>query len=313
MIVIEGENSLHLSGQAWLVEDKREIAWAAPHVIPNAMHAWVLGKFVGTGTPNDNGHIFDVDELRVAKDSVIYTPMNMLHSPHDIMGAFIANELVYPTGETDTEETLPYLDTLGVFWKYYFPDAFKVMESAHAKGQLAFSMEAIPESVTCAATNGCGETFPYMGRVHESYCAHLQESTPLKKLNKPHFLAGAIVVPPAKPAWKAATVSELTAEAAYDQVAKEMPHLDAPQWESMMNSLLIAAFPPKGDKPDSKSSQKMMRTKPHAYDASGKPGTPCEVCGLPANAAIHQAKKPTAKSVMQDPVISRIVRQATRG
>lgn len=241
MIVTEGDNYLQLAGQAWLVEEGREIAWAEPHVIKNPYHAYVLGKFVGTGTPNDNGHLFDITELKTAQSTVTYTPMNMLHSPHDIQGSFIASEIVYPTGEAGTTETEPYLEALGVYWKYYFPEEFKVIQAAHNKGLLAFSMECLPESVTCAASDGCGKTFTYAGRTNDTYCDHLNGETPLKKLNNPHFLAGALVVPPAKPAWKSAKVSELSTrfvENVYNEVAEEFPHLSPKEWEMVMSQLI---------------------------------------------------------------------------
>lgn len=322
MIIVEGPNSVHIAAPAALVTEDRELAWAEPHVIKNPAFAWVLGKYVSTGNPNDNGHIFDLDELRASRESVVYAPMNMLHAPQSIMGTFVANELVYPTG-TNQEgaavvETTPYLEALAVFWKFYFPEAYETVRMAHNEGSLAWSMECIPETVTCAG--GCDNTYPYMGRQDASYCDHLNAPGALKKLNKPHFTAGALVVPPARPAWKNASVTELSvqvrqqleaADALYTATAAEFPNLTSAQWESMMGELLIAAGNPfkkggDGKKDDGK------KVGPHAYVPVNKfiPNAVCKVCGQKPNAPIHNAKK-DAKAVL-DPVLAAIAAEAAR-
>lgn len=312
MIVVEGQHSVHIAAPASLVTEDRELAWAEPYVQKNPAFAWVLGKYVTTGTANDNGHIFDLAELRDARKSVIYAPMNMLHAPHQIMGAYVANELVYPVGgvqERPAEaaavaEMNPYLEALAVFWKYYFPNAYKAVEAAHAQGALAWSMECIPESVTCAG--GCTSTFPYKGRMDDSYCEHLNQPQALKKLNRPHFTAGALVIPPARPAWRNASVTELStfvrqeleaADVAYAQTAAEFPHLSAKEWEAIMGELLQAAgnpFKKGGDNPFKKGDDKKggpeKKAGPHAY-AGRFPGGPCKVCGKPEKSPLHGKEK----------------------
>lgn len=306
MIIVEGQHSIHIAAPASLVTEDRELAWAEPFVIKNPAFAWVLGKFVGTGAANLNGHIFDAQELAVARSSVVHAPMNMLHSPHQIMGTYVANELVYPTGggpESAAAEVHPYLEALAVFWKFYFPEAYRAVEAAHKQGTLAWSMECVPESVTCAG--GCDQTFAYMGRQDPSYCDHLNKPAAPKRLNKPHFTAGALVIPPASPAWKNATVTELStfvrqeleaASGVYEQTEAEFPHLDAAQWTSLMGELLIAAGNPfaKGG-PAKKSAPKG----PHAY-APRFPGSdkaPCKVCGKPGGDALH---KKSAKDLLEE-------------
>lgn len=248
MILVEGPRSVHVASAASLVEEGRELAWAEKHVIHNPAFAWVLGKYVGTNTPNDNGHIFDADDLRVTKDSLVHAPMNMLHVPHKIMGVFVANELVYPV-ESAATESYPDLEALAAFWKYYFQNDFALVKKAHEEGTLAWSMEAVPQTVTCAQEE-CGNTYPYDGRTSPTYCAHLQQPQARKKLNKPHFTAGALVVPPARPAWKGANVTELSsliknsveaAQTVYDQTKAEFPEMDTSQHEALMLQLMAMA------------------------------------------------------------------------
>ncbi len=312
MIVVEGRNSVHIAGPAHLVETDRELAWAEPHVIKNPLYAWVLGKYVETGRPNDNGHIFDLDELRTAKDSVLHAPMNMLHVPHQIMGTFVANEIVYPTGEGAAVGggDPPYLEALAVFWKYYFEEAYELVRMAHNEGSLAWSMECIPESVTCAG--GCDSTFAYAGRQSDTYCDHLNMPAAKKKLNKPQYSAGALVVPPALPAWKNAKVTELSTvltkeldrmAAVEEQVSQEFPHLPAEKWEQMMSALVAAATAPVATEPDLAAARDLGRSlaaemKPHAYmsPAPGKDFLPCKVCKKPKAAHKGAPAKAPAKS-----------------
>lgn len=69
-------------------------------------------------------------------------------------------------------------------------------------------------------------------------------------MNDPHFVGGALVIPPAKPAWREAKVSDLAtlkaqntaeAEATYAAVKNTFPHLDPEKWESMMALILTAS------------------------------------------------------------------------
>jgi hypothetical protein len=71
-----------------------------------------------------------------------------------------------------------------------------------------------------------------------------------KVLNKPHFGAGALIVPPVKPGWNRADINELStlldenaneAEAIYANLENEFPHLDAASWEAMMQSIMLEA------------------------------------------------------------------------
>lgn len=109
------------------------------------------------------------------------------------------------------------------------------------------SMEAVPRSLTCEA---CGGEFPYAGARSDAYCAHLNEFKSAKRLNDPHFVGGALIVPPTRPGWRKADVTELAGlveaniDAAgdlYDQVAASSPQLSPAEWEAIMAELLVAA------------------------------------------------------------------------
>ncbi len=315
-ICLERNDRMVVASQAWLVTQDREMAWAEDLIRHNPTYAWILGKYIGTGTPNLNGHIFDATESATTKDSLIYAPMNMLHSPRAIMGTYVGAELVYPTNGPDLSasaalglppETEPFVESLAAFWKYYFAEEYELVRMAHAEGSLAQSMEAIPASVTCA-TGNCGQTFPYAGRTSDTYCEHLNGHAAPKKLNKPIFTAGAIVVPPSRPAWRGARVSEITVTAKtglrlaaaegidvdlYAQVAAEFPHFSEADREAAMGLLVMALEPvesledPSSPKPKPPPDAKVN---PHAYDPSvpSDPTSPCAVCGRDIDVPIHQ-------------------------
>ncbi len=313
-IIVEGKHSIHIASAAMLVEENRELAWAEKHVMANPALAWIVGKYIGTNKPNDNGHIFSAAELGEARQSLVYAPMNMLHRPQQVMGVYVANEIIWPTGTTASvagfsatdlnavdasqsataaagmpvTETEPFLEAVAAFYKYYFPEQFEAVRMAHNEGSLAWSMECVPDTVTCAhATVYCGKTFPYMGRQDASYCKHLNQPGAPKKLNKPHFTAGALVLPPARPAWKNANVTELSvtvrqeleaAEHIYEQASSEFPHLEVGAWEAVMASLvaqMVAA--------DEKKAGK------HAYAPVNKfiPNAVCKVCGKKSGGPTH--------------------------
>jgi hypothetical protein len=310
MIVVEGPKSVHIAAAAWLVEENRELAWAQKHVVHNPAYAWVLGKYVGANKANDNGHIFDGAELAEARQSLVHAPMNMLHRPSDIMGVYVANEVIWPkdasasaslAGEAATE-TEPFLEALAAFYRYYFPEEYVAVEKAHRAGALAWSMECVPKTVTCAASAHpeCGKTFDYAGRQSESYCAHLNEPGAPKRMGKPHFTAGALVLPPARPAWRNANVTSLdtlvrqeleAAESVYNQVATEFPHLESSRWEHLMAELLMRAAK---DQP-----QRTVKS-PHKYKPlNPAPNAPCALCGLGSQDKLHNVPGGDAKAAAE--------------
>lgn len=253
-VIVETGKKIVLGSQAFLLEEDRELAWAENHVVRNPAYRWIVGNFVEADRANDNGHIFPLQDLEQHKDSVKFSPLNMLHRAHYIVGAFAASEMIYPlqaesphsaTAATDVQN--PYMEALAAFYRYYFPDEAQLIEKAHAEGALYYSMEAVPESLRCTT---CEREFAYDGRQSPTYCADLQQPGAKKVLIHPHFTGGALILPPARPAWKRADINELSAlitryeqeaEMAYENVKKELPHLGPNEWEIMMAQVMMQA------------------------------------------------------------------------
>jgi hypothetical protein len=261
--VVEGHNSFFLASGARLLDENKECAWAEKVIQPNPGIRWVLGKFVEANKPNLNKQFWSLDHLRLAQPTINHAPMNMLHHAHNIVGTFVATEMMYPmnAGLTEEEQAAveaaaayeyenPYIEALGAFWKWLFPNELKVVEAAHNCGSLFFSMECIAKTITCAGEIGCGTEYAYAGPSSESYCEHLNSGDGVKQLNNPVFVGGALIFPPERPGWPGAEIKDLAsmvkehqvaAERAYEGVKADSDHLSPKEWEYVMGMLLAQA------------------------------------------------------------------------
>lgn len=245
-ILIEGDKSFIISAQARLIEDDRETAsaWASKHITPNPAIKWVVGNYVEADRANYNKQFWTYADLRMAQPTVNHAPLNILHRPKHIVGAFTATEMIYPKNEESGEESgHPYIEALAAFWKAYFPEELKIVEQAHNQGSLFFSMECLAETMTCSGEHGCGKEFAFVGPKSDTYCAHINEHSSIKQLNKPHFLAGALIFPPAAPGWGGANITELSNLLAkyeeqipdiYNAIKAEADHLDEEEVEQVV-------------------------------------------------------------------------------
>jgi len=245
-ILIEGENSFILSAQAHIINDEHECAsaWAASHIAPNPAIKWILGNYVQADKANFNKQYWSYADLRMAQPTVTYAPLNILHRPKHIVGAFTATEMIYPDGENaDNATSPPYIEALAAFWKAYFPEELRIVEAAHNQGSLFYSMECVADTITCFGDTGCGKEFSYVGPKSDTYCAHLNEHSSVKQLNKPHFLAGALIFPPAAPGWGGANIHDISNLMAkyeeqipdiYKAIKAEAEHLDESEVEETL-------------------------------------------------------------------------------
>lgn len=241
-------------GAASLVEesDGREIAWAQPHIVRQPDVRWILGNFVQAEKPNSNGHIVETADLRDAMRTIPHKPLNVNHAANRRVGTYTAAEMVYPLGEEAAAEQPPIVEALAAFWHYYEPELWPTVQMAHRSGNLFFSMETVPSTITCrgkGSFEGCGATFEYAGRQSSTYCDHLNEVCSRKVLHKPQYTAGALIIPPVRPGWKEASVKEVSAfveeraeeaEVLYREVATEAPQGNPASWERIVTYLLSA-------------------------------------------------------------------------
>lgn len=267
-LLIEGRKSYHLATTCSLVgeDTDKATAWAGAksHITIRPDTAWLMGNFVEADRPNQNGHLFGLDDLPGAHPSVVHRPLNMGHHDHYNVGTFVATELIFPTGaDPDAPATAagtmdhPYVEALAAMWKNLYPTEYLAILGAHRMGASYFSMEAMPESLTCMETDGgveCGKTFPFEGLFSDTYCAHMTDMRSKKKLNKPRYIGGAVIIPPMRPGWRNADMAEVAAgelvrrhedeaEAIYQHMAASSSHLADDVIEQMMVELLATVFP----------------------------------------------------------------------
>lgn len=246
--VIRGTKSYFMGAQAFLLEDERETAstWASKYVKDNPAIKWILGRYVEADNPNNNRQAWAYEDLRIAQPTIDHAPMNMIHQARNIVGTYVGTEMLYPTGDSAAEAQNPHIEALAAFWKYYFPDELKLVQRAHDEGQLFFSMECVAETLRFTDGEETAE-FAYKGPFHESYGEWNERSSATRWLDKPHFLGGALIVPPVKPGWSNAEVKSLSqyvsahqevAEATYESVKQQVPHLSAEKIEQIMLGLL---------------------------------------------------------------------------
>lgn len=248
MITIDTAKGVLVAARAELLSADHETAWAEDIVRLDPDIRWIRGNFVQADKENDNGHIFPLDDLRAAADTPIFKALNVWHRPNLIVGAFAGTHL--ENVDVAQNVDLPHLEALAALWRTYFPKVERKVEDAYAEGSLYFSMECVAKSLTCKGRGedpGCGATFPYMGRVHESYCSHLMQPRARRVLNGHRFTAGALILPPVRPGWRDAEIVELArwlehpdAAETYAQIAEDSPHLDTATWEVLMAQVLAA-------------------------------------------------------------------------
>lgn len=254
MILVPTEHSILVAATAALLDEGDNLkAWAERHIRQDADLRWILGNYVEADFPNDNGHIFPRADLLAAQDTLAGKPLNMMHREHYIVGYFAGAQLHSEDGSvvaaSDPSDgagwgARPYVEALAGIWHNRFREEFFAIRKAHADGALFFSMEAIPETVSCPS---CEHESAFAGITSDQYCSHMNGANGPKRLHNPTFNGGAIIIPPVKPGWQRADVKEIsklmdpTAESVYAQAAAEAPHLDAQHWEAMMAQLLKAA------------------------------------------------------------------------
>lgn len=244
---VDGADRIVLGGMLRVLPDDHEVAWAEKHVRVDPDLGWILGNFVEADNANDNGHYFPLEELQATAGTLINKPLNVLHQGRYVVGSFVANELIGPSGEAAGEsDDRPILEALATFWRGNFPEEYELVKRAHSEGAAFYSMECIPSEIHCMA-DGCGLKAKYVGRASDTYCDHLSGGRGMKKLIKPHFNAGAIIIPPVRPGWRRADINQLSQmdeqlmESVYAQLEQEMPHLDSKAWEWTMSQVVLQA------------------------------------------------------------------------
>jgi hypothetical protein len=265
-----------LGGRARLLDDGETglKAWAEKHVRRDHNIKWMLGNYVEADRANSNGHIFPLADLTgYGVATIPNKPLNMLHHGRYIIGSMVAAEMVDPAPAAGGDlGGHPVVEVLSGMWAEIFPDEAAIVQKAHHEGSLFYSMECWPDSVTCPV-DGCGSNAPWKGFKSDQYCAHMNASRVSQKiLNKPHFHAGAAIVPPVLPGWRNASIGDVSAllkenadkaELLYAGLVEEAPDLGPREWERMMAEIMLMVEGPEA-RNFSQGTRKDLADKGHA-------------------------------------------------
>lgn len=255
-MLYEGNDRFWIAGQGFVIDPvEHEVAsedWTAPHINNNPANAYVVGRFVEADRPNQNKQTFRLAHLIAAQPTISYAPLNINHDARQIVGSFIATKIVHPEEQAaDGEPLNPYIEALSAFWRYYFPDSYGIVQKAHSEGSLFYSMECLPTHLSTIGGVDDTQMYPYEGRTSANYPSEINDRSCAGILmHNPHFVGGALVVPPARPGWKKADVKTIskfleehfgTAENMYQSIQAAAPHLSPEQWEAIMGELILIA------------------------------------------------------------------------
>jgi hypothetical protein len=234
------------------------------NIVPNPAYAWIVGRFAEADRANRNKQYFTLGDLRLKKPTLLNAPMNIDHSQRNVVGTFVNSELVYP----EEANLNPYIEAVGAFWKYYFPQEYSTIRRLHEDGQLFFSMEALPEYLSTIGGSDDAAQYPYRGIQHETYPDEINHRTcDAVVLNNPHFVGGALVTPPNKPGWDAADVEQVARYMEETWEHKELEDqlatassLDADEWESLMEVMSTSFYTEVSREFNSEQRQKLAKS-----------------------------------------------------
>lgn len=259
---------------------------------------WLAGRYICADTVNRNGHIFRLSDVQRRHDTVVHTPLNMLHRQHHVVGTWVQSDLLYPTHAAagDGDLPMPYTFTTAAFWRYPFNDEWLAVRKAHEQGLAFISMECQPETLTCAE---CGGNYPYRGPIDSSYCPDMRTNLVAPKyLENPLFIGGGAIIPPARPGWKDADITKLAAmclaatetDDMWNAIVAAAPTLSDGEWLAIMRMAQQIAVGTAGgyDTPPSKRRRRMaaqpaddqLISKADAnYRPASDPSKSCGTCG----------------------------------
>lgn len=203
----EHNGKAYLSAKAHIISDPkdmpRELAFSLKGERLNPDFMWISGRYVQGEKANDNGQFWTTEDLTENEYSIKYVPLNVAHEWSRPVGTFVETKLVHREAAAEGD-LLPEIQALSLLWASSFPAVAEAARSAHAKGQLWYSMECVGEAKQCLT---CERTFEWAA---SRFCEHLEASKVApRRLINPTFQGGALIFPPIRPGWSSADIDEV--------------------------------------------------------------------------------------------------------
>lgn len=247
-ILTEVDGHVLLTASATAVQSmtdypERELAAEYEKAAGNPALMHLTGRFVEAEKANVNGAFWSTADLDYGEKTPIHAPVNYLHRSRHVIGAFTDSKLIRPplaTAEQAANGGRPFLAVNAVLWREFFPYEARIVEMASDKRKLFWSMECQSRTIRCetssdGALQGCGNEYPFKqvmsAATNNTVCTHLRERASQRHFVMPRFNAGAVIVPPVNPGWKAAHAevrveAEALAEATFSEAASSRGYDD---------------------------------------------------------------------------------------
>jgi hypothetical protein len=174
----------------------------------NPHFMWLEGRYVEADRPNRNMAAWNGDDLEMGEPTIAHGPLNMLHAERHIVGTIAAAALVVPDRQIAANANEPnHIRALSAVWRYLFQAEARQIARASDDRKLWYSMECVSREVACLA-EGCTHTQSYVDYMKQPYtrCSHVKQGGP-RRFADPHFLGGAIIIPPIRPGWAGANAT----------------------------------------------------------------------------------------------------------
>lgn len=267
-VIVQARDRLHIIGPGSILTtdqvDAADATWADNIVAELARpdHAVLVGRYVQADLPNRNGHAFSVADLRAKHTTIHYTPYNMLHNRQHTIGTYVATALRDPDPSIPGMDA-PWVDAVTAMWRFVYPDDYRRLVKAHDDGALYHSMEAVGRTMTCGDPTGCcGETFPFRGAYHDTYCDTVNSGVH-GIIGDPLFVGGAAILPPTRPGWGGADVRiaaalidrHETVAADLHAMLESATNLDGNDIDELVAAILAGVFTTSGEPPVEANAQ----------------------------------------------------------
>jgi|GEM_PF-5390716 len=182
------------------------------------------GRLVEAERANGNGAFWTQGDLQFGLPSVAYGPLNWGHDPKAVVGTLLDPYLV--SAEQAAASGLgPHIQTGARFWSYLDPSKANALRSFIEQGRAWLSMECIAQGVECVGPNGCGRMNDYIAATNRTKdaCEHVRERSSWRRMFNPVFQGAAVIVPPQRPGWANAEITEVVQQAERQLEAASAP------------------------------------------------------------------------------------------
>lgn len=103
-MIIHTNRGLLLGAKVDLIRPDRVTAeWTHRSLTPNDQFLYIAAKYVEADKPNENKHFWSFEDLQKSQATIVNSPINVMHEPHNIVGVMVDQEMMYPEAYKTSE------------------------------------------------------------------------------------------------------------------------------------------------------------------------------------------------------------------